>query len=175
MSGERNLLTAVQLAEAGVLTPAAARALAYFSQHGLVCRVQQMRDSGAVGIVYRERWYTPAAFNALVAGRYEGSADQAGDNSSAISNDARDGGADAGVEAQITAVALVERGLLTQTDAGVGPSLTFASIEAAARTRAEREQRRGAALWAMGAVMLVAVVFAVVTLWAFAHGVWAGK
>lgn len=153
MSGERNLLTAVQLAEAGVLTPAAARALAYFSQHGLVCRVQQMRDSGAVGIVYRERWYTPAAFNALVAGRYEGSADQAGDNSSAISNDARDGGADAGVE----------------------PSLTFASIEAAARVRAVREQSRGAALWAMGALLLVAVVFAVVTLWAFAHGVWAGK
>lgn len=72
-SDERTLQMAVALVERGVLTQPAARAIAFFSRHGLFCQPIQTAD-GAVNVIChigrRVHCYSQAAWNALIAGHY---------------------------------------------------------------------------------------------------------
>lgn len=68
-SDERTMQMALALVERDVLTQPAARAISFFSSRGLFCKPIQT-DDGEVSIIFRERCYSPAAWNALVADRY---------------------------------------------------------------------------------------------------------
>jgi hypothetical protein len=146
MSDEtHSLRAAIQLAQSGALTPQAARAMTALSCVAWVTR------NGEVGIIYRENWYTPEEFNALVA------ADTAPD---ATSDDgyAQDGWA-VGVCADPV------------TPQATDP--TIAALRQAAWVAAQDErdaEGQGAALWAIGAACAVGLGLAVFALWALAHG-----
>jgi hypothetical protein len=64
---------ALALVERGVLTEAAAWAIAYFGTYGPFCQLIQRQDQqsdGDVTILFRAHRYAPAAWNALVADSY---------------------------------------------------------------------------------------------------------
>jgi len=169
MSDEQSLRAAVALAQASVLTSTAARAMDFYTRHGVTCEARQT-GTGELRIIYRERWYTPAAFNALIA------ADSAPENA----------------HSDAAAAATTER-FTPPVEAWVALRHSWLTNNISALTISARDncddsddldncddsddcpdEGRGALAWALLAVMVVGALFAATALCVAAH-VWMVK
>lgn len=167
--GQQALRTALVLIGNGILTQRAGRAMAYFNEHGVFCQPLTM-PSGDLGIVFLERWYTPAAFNALMDGGYADAPETPADEAA---EPAPDGDEPETAEAQ----SLADDDTPPPSPDDVVRELRSDAATNAAKLEqlyeASSEQTDGEAglAWALGLLLLV-VLFAVVMVWAFFNGAW---
>ncbi|HZC05353.1 MAG TPA: hypothetical protein VE338_06905 [Ktedonobacterales bacterium] len=186
-SGAQSMRTALILVDRGVLTQKAARMLAHFAMTPQVfCEAMQL-PGGEIGIVFRERWYTPAAFNALADDQYPPTASDVATAITAFAafaeDDAEDaepapeepdGGPDESDASRSPDPDAVVQGL--RSGYGVGCYGGYGK-DAAAETRLEAHYQassqhtdgEGALMWPL---IVGVALFVAVMVWAFFNGVW---
>lgn len=170
---------AVALVAGGVLTERAGRAMAYFRRHGVFC--EAIQSGGEMGIVLLEHWYTPAAFNALMEGRYAPTDDDVAVAISALAahadapeppepSEPDDADASADEPTGEPAPDAVLQGLRATYGRTTADD---AELDAIHQQRSQgRTDGEGAIGWGMLALMVAGAAFAAWALWLLAQGGW---
>lgn len=166
---QRAQSAAVALAARGILTERAARAMAYFSRHGVFC--EAMQSGGEMGIVLLEHWYTPAAFNALMEGRYAPTDGDVALAVSALAAPEPPAASEPPAPAE-PAEPDSDADRDDDPDAAVPAELTGMPREAWQELRAAyaRPEGEGVLLWALGSAVAVAL-FILIMAWGYFHQV----
>lgn len=167
MSDSYSLSVALQLINRGVLTARAGRLMTYLQQHHIFCEPLQTTD-GEIGIVWRERWYTPVEFNAMADGAYAPTAD---DIVASIRAMAAVPAPEPEAAPQATAPAAepVEEEEEEPARPAPGTPEAEALLEEIHQASATRPIGTGAVVWGVFLLMVAGAAFATWALWQFAQ------